>query len=130
MLRNLAICLLFLPLIGCQNRVETQIKRLVGQRLKDPNSATYSDVRVHPNRSLFIACGKVNAKNSFGAYEGETSFILYSGQVRFELPEDDASVSACCDVLMANMPTKFGSFDGAPGYAQTCGRLKLMETLR
>ena len=117
-------------LVGCQDPVEAQIKRLVGQRLKDPGSAIYHDVRVHPSDALFIACGKVNAKNSFGAYEGDTNFILYAGNVRFELPDDTVAVSACCDVLRGSEPTETGSFDAAPRYAQTCGRLKLTETLR
>lgn len=117
-------------LVGCRDPIQTQIKTLVGQRLKDPASAVYSDVRVHPDRHLAVACGKVNAKNSFGAYEGDKMFILYSGLVRFEQPDDNASLSECCDVLMANTPPTLIEFESAPNYSKTCGRLRFLETLR
>lgn len=121
-----------LPLLAsCTDSGAEQVKRIVGQRLKDPESAIFSGIRLHPNPSYTVACGTVNAKNSFGAYEGETSFIKYTGiGVRFEQPDDKAPLSSCCDVLMTYTPAPGSDVEDAPGYAETCGRLDLFGTLR
>jgi len=51
----------------------------VRARLKDPYSAVFSDVRVVGRAPLQRVCGQVNAKNSFGAYEGEERFTAMTG---------------------------------------------------
>lgn len=54
-------------------------KNIVRNRLKDPESATFSDIYGVKNESLragFSICGKVNAKNSFGGYVGNKSFAV------------------------------------------------------
>jgi hypothetical protein len=105
-------------------------ERLVGQRLKDPDSAIYSDIRWNHQPTNPISCGTVNAKNSFGAYEGATEFILYRGLVRFAKDDDPVTLSACCDVLMTFDPDKVRNVANTPGYSRTCGRLDLLNTLR
>ena len=119
---------------GCsspESRITKQIQEFVGKRLKDPDSAKYSDIRWHRSPYWAVACGTVNAKNSFGAYEGPVSFIKYSGfGVRFAQPDDTASLSECCDVLLAFEPGEDRDVENAPGYAKTCGRLDLLNTLR
>ncbi|PZR36494.1 hypothetical protein [Caulobacter segnis] len=56
-------------------RAETILKA----RLKDPFSAQFSDVRVLGNGAQERVCGRVNAKNSFGAYGGPERFLVMSG---------------------------------------------------
>lgn len=54
----------------------------VRQLLKDPSSAHFSKVIVYKSSlvkgnkdSTLVACGQVNAKNSFGGYTGMTDFV-------------------------------------------------------
>lgn len=47
----------------------------VGDRLNDPHSAIFSDVRIVKDDTLKSVCGFVNAKNKFGAYVGRTAFF-------------------------------------------------------
>jgi hypothetical protein len=56
-------------------------KQAVPAALKDPSSAEFGDVW---GMSSTVACGYVNAKNSFGALAGKTRFIYSSGSVAFE----------------------------------------------
>jgi hypothetical protein len=51
-------------------------KAAVAKTLKDPNSARYSDIVRKKNEvGTDYVCGKVNAKNSFGAYNGNKIFL-------------------------------------------------------
>lgn len=133
-MRNMGLVLLGMSVVtflaGCGESGTQAAKRLVGQRLKDPESAIYTDVRWNNQPTNPIACGKVNAKNSFGAYEGVTEFIEYHGLVRFAKDDDPVTLSACCDVLMSFDPDKVGRVEKTPGYSSTCARLDLMDTLR
>jgi hypothetical protein len=56
-------------------------KQAVPAALKDPSSADFDEVW---GMSSTVACGYVNAKNSFGAMAGKTRFIYSSGRVVFE----------------------------------------------
>jgi hypothetical protein len=56
-------------------------KQAVTTSLKDPASADFGNVW---GMSPGVACGLVNAKNSFGAMSGSTRFIYSSGRVEFE----------------------------------------------
>ena len=52
-------------------------KMLISERLRDPDSAEFSDLVVHPKtdgRSPYI-CGYVNSKNGFGGFSGRQRFI-------------------------------------------------------
>lgn len=69
-------------LFGCDNDsfVESA-KRQVKLRLKDPSSAQFDDVKFYPSDAPRenphgAVCGKVNAKNSFGAYIGYRRFVM------------------------------------------------------
>ena len=49
----------------------------VGQQLKDPYSAKYTHGSyIFEGRSGGVYCGKVNAKNSYGAYIGDRLFAV------------------------------------------------------
>ncbi len=47
------------------------IKKAFADRLKDPYSTKFKDVRIASDGTM---CGEVNAKNSYGAYIGYTTF--------------------------------------------------------
>lgn len=53
------------------------------QRLKDPGSAMFADVRVlnfaAQGKTYTMTCGELNAKNSYGGYVGSKSFWVYGG---------------------------------------------------
>jgi hypothetical protein len=62
-------------------KAEAEIPKI----LKDPDSAKFSDVvAVDDDKGGFAVCGKVNAKNSFGAYIGAKSFIYLFGRAHVE----------------------------------------------
>lgn len=68
---------------GCSSKEDKGIetaKKVVMQRLKDPDSAKFQNIRVINSdtidkQSSFLICGEVNAKNSMGGYTGFTNFM-------------------------------------------------------
>ncbi|MBE5226725.1 hypothetical protein IG611_15375 [Pectobacterium sp. A535-S3-A17] len=88
-MRYFGMVAIVLILMGCDSADEKIIKRTtlsVAEQLKDPDSAKFSNVYIvkgdHENsdskttwQSVAI-CGSVNGKNSFGAYAGQTRFVV------------------------------------------------------
>lgn len=72
-MKRLVIATVGLGLAGCGNTGPA--KEAVGDQLKDPSSAQFKEVR----RTDGVVCGEVNAKNSFGAYEGFRRFFVVDG---------------------------------------------------
>lgn len=64
-----------------KDRAAALAKQVVPSALKDPSSAEFGDVW---GMSATVACGFVNAKNSFGAMAGRSRFILDDGRVSME----------------------------------------------
>jgi hypothetical protein len=62
-----------------------QVEADVRRSLKDPDSAKFEDVKAYAKEQ--VACGKVNAKNSYGGYAGSEDFSYYQG--RSHLQSDD-----------------------------------------
>lgn len=50
-------------------------KKAVLNILKDPDSATFRNVRLKAYFDGAVVCGQVNAKNSYGGYAGFKSFV-------------------------------------------------------
>lgn len=48
----------------------------VEARLKDPDSAKFSPMTVRDKDGVVTVCGDVNAKNGFGGYGGDQSYIV------------------------------------------------------
>jgi hypothetical protein len=69
---------LLVSLAGCSNAFERRVEDVVRGQLKDPDSAKFSEVEYFESRQ--IACGKVNAKNSFGGYVGAIPFAYFDGK--------------------------------------------------
>lgn len=53
----------------------------IREKLKDPDSAIFSDIKISKSGGIPVACGKVNSKNSFGGYIGAQRFISNGLQV-------------------------------------------------
>lgn len=49
--------------------------------LKDPSSAKFSNIVHSSSSGVPVTCGRVNSKNSFGAYQGSQRFISNGLQV-------------------------------------------------
>ncbi len=69
-------------------------KQKVSGKLKDPDSAKFTDVarKTTPNvagQPTDVVCGKVNAKNSYGGYTGAKAFIYFVGDKSSVSSEDD-----------------------------------------
>ena len=50
-------------------------QRILSKRLKDPDSARFSDDRVSYRSGAPVVCGTVQAKNSFGGYNAPERYI-------------------------------------------------------
>jgi hypothetical protein len=53
----------------------TSSEESVKQKLKDPDSAQFKDVRFYSGSGIPVTCGQVNAKNGFGGYTGFERFV-------------------------------------------------------
>ena len=75
--------------VNIDNTLVQRAKKFVSRNLKDPDSAIFGVVFPSGDSSE-IACGKVNAKNSYGGYTGEKRFIAIPSQggVSFEGDEE------------------------------------------
>ncbi|NAW35014.1 hypothetical protein [Halomonas alimentaria] len=65
---------------------EERVKFLVKQRLKDPESAKFKDIFLSVPDSDELnssTCGQVNAKNSFGGYNGYKWFFMVGDEPNF-----------------------------------------------
>ena len=70
--------------------VQTEAKRLVLAKLRDPDSAVFSDIHVSSKSGQPIACGKVNSKNGFGGMGGAERFVSNGGGLAFLEEETQA----------------------------------------
>jgi membrane-associated protease RseP (regulator of RpoE activity) len=76
----------------------------VRERLKDPDSAKFGEIRASKQRETTV-CGYVNAKNSFGGYVGKSRFIglLYGGAfVLVAIGSDEISGESTLEVCRSN----------------------------
>lgn len=61
---------------------EAELKAIVLGTLKDPDSAQFRNLRVVSGGAAL--CGEVNAKNSYGGYNGFKSFVADSEGVAWQ----------------------------------------------
>ena len=107
------ICALLLA--GC---AEYKIEKQVRESLKDPDSARFGEMSNSEDGA--IACGTVNAKNGFGGYTGDQTFMLHEGEVRFTGPNEQwVDLADCCFEALAR--SKGLPLD--PERAASCRRL-------
>lgn len=83
----LILCLAF-SAGGCEKALfDNSMRKVVREKLKDPDSAKWGDVFTYKNR----ACLEVNSKNSYGGYTGNKSAWLTAsgGSWRLEKIDDE-----------------------------------------
>ncbi len=124
MWRRLAIALSVL-LVGCgpseEERIAQAITIMVTGKLKDPDSA---EIVIKEIFTLFdgrVACGTVNAKNSFGGYVGDRFFdvsINPDGSVGSVSIASDERNSAMSEV-MCEFQKNYGALPGNSGKKAT-----------
>lgn len=61
--------------VGKQNAWIAASQITIKGRLKDPGSAEFRNVHFYSGGKTVVACGEVNAKNSFGGYSGYERFV-------------------------------------------------------
>ena len=76
-------------------------KQAVTAALKDPDSAQFGEVVAVSADGEAVACGSVNAKNSFGGYTGQKSFVYAAGLLAME---GEKGFSKLWNTLCANKP--------------------------
>jgi len=64
-----------------------QVHAKIRSDLKDPDSAQFQKEEVHTTKK--VACGEVNAKNSFGGYTGFDGYSYYDEQPHLQSDEFD-----------------------------------------
>ena len=112
------IVLTALALFSCdkspkpEDAVIADAKDGVRAALKDPGSAEFSELyRCGDSR---VVTGEVNAKNSFGGYNGNTHFVYADGHVYMEGESDTESyvrANARCSEEIRNTPARIPQVD-------------------
>lgn len=92
--RSTAALCLGLALAGCGSRSESEqrpsdldiqvaAEAWVRNKLKDPDSAKFSNVRISRKSGHPVACGSVNSRNGFGGMSGAQRFISGGSSATF-----------------------------------------------
>lgn len=55
--------------------IEADAQSAVSQKLRDPDSAEFSNLRVSTKGGADVVCGEVNSRNGFGGMGGKQQFI-------------------------------------------------------
>jgi hypothetical protein len=64
----------------------------IREKLKDPDNAAFRETQTFDDGN---ACGEVNARNSFGGFQGYTSWWITSDGASINKPEDSDIKKAC-----------------------------------
>lgn len=78
-------------------------RHFVARQMRDPYSARFEDVRLGANDKV---CGRINAKNAYGAYSGAQEFVWTEGRLSLA-PKEPADIvygAAAHFVLAKNDP--------------------------
>jgi hypothetical protein len=67
-------------------------KAAVSRKMKDPSSTQFRELTLYDHNGIMIVCGEVNAKNSYGAYDGYFPFVSVDGAVFTADSTDDPHV--------------------------------------
>jgi hypothetical protein len=89
--------------------------RILAERLKDPDSAKFTKLRVANNNGQQLVCGSVNAKNSYGGYVGAKDFYVLWADDSGAAPEVyvDGDIAAKAQAKMDElMKTSQNSYAG------------------
>ncbi len=64
------------PTRGLSPKESVAVQALIAAKLKDPDSAKFTDMKLRASADGVRICGTINAKNSFGGYTGAQRFYL------------------------------------------------------
>lgn len=79
---------------------ERDVQNLVRQALKDPDSARFEGAtNIIGEGDAMVACGLVNAKNSFGGYVGAQPYMIWENRLYLSSGERDEAISTCCSAV-------------------------------
>lgn len=115
--RAAVVVLLAFGLAGCGDNAQRQVEQTVRGHLNDPDSARFSDVEVIDKGRL--VCGQVNAKNAFGGYVGDRTFMIWDGTTRIASSDlESLQLSTCCistrhAVMLRKDTAEIDGFDSA-----------------
>lgn len=118
-MKIVAIAMILL-LSGCGHRadVEDQVRAV----LKDPDSAKFGTISMDDSGK--VACGLVNSKNSFGGYVGDQSFMVYQGNVRFQVEgEPSLALTSCCYAALGRAQGREATDDLSRSLEADCRKL-------
>jgi hypothetical protein len=76
-------------------------KQDVLRKLNDPDSARFSDLTAKESNGRHFVCGRVNAKNRFGGYDGFKPFLYDRGFLSDRL---STAAGALPMIQLANLP--------------------------
>lgn len=62
---------------------EDGAKALIKAKLRDPDSAQFSNIRISDKGTATVVCGNVNSNNGFGGKAGAQRFISNGGSLAF-----------------------------------------------
>lgn len=83
-----------------------QTRKKLSEKLLDPFSAQFRELREFPALGASMTCGKVNAKNSFGAYVGFKEFVI-TGDLVVIANSTDPGVQDASLKLIAHLCTTY-----------------------
>lgn len=86
-----------------------EIKRMVSERLKDPESARFRDIKTAGNG--LAGCGTVNSRNSMGGYAGATPFMVWDDEVIFPAADGEGALMYCCELVLEATKSNTASAD-------------------
>lgn len=55
---------------------QNALRAAMSDSLKDSESARFKDIKLKQDGDIWLICGQVNSKNSFGAYPGFSPFFV------------------------------------------------------
>jgi hypothetical protein len=116
-----------LLLTGCTKG--RKIQDLVRSQLKDPDSAKFdgATTTVGEGKAL-VACGIVNAKNSYGGYVGSMPYMIWDSKLYLATSHTDGYlISVCCQAVFIAAST--GKAQVSPEDAVACNKIPSGSTI-
>jgi len=97
-MRRITIFLIVLILfISPANAFEHEMQ--LRHEFKDPDSVEFEEIKVYPStKGTTSVCGRLNGKNSYGAYTGYTKFV-YFPDLKIVMLEKDFPLAAFQDIF-------------------------------
>jgi hypothetical protein len=91
---GLIVVALSASLAACGVRVQSEAMEAVAAQMKDPASAQFRGLKSGKTGTGFVfVCGEVNAKNSYGGYNGYRPFLWREGTYGVRLTDDKGELA-------------------------------------